>query len=423
MKNDANKVTLTFTGDVMCLREQIHSVDCSHGTRSYSDIFAHASRLWKDSDYVVGNLETPVAGACLGYASRAMSFNAPDEFLDAVRKSGIDFVSLANNHCMDRGIRGLETTVRKVRAAGIDMTGAYLSQDESHDVFVKEIKGIRFAIIGCTYAFNRGPEDVERLRDEDWRVDVLTALSFDGAPLPSAWRRLVSGLEPHVLKTIRRAVHEEYSGRRPTYLSDAIYPKRIGKAVDEKYERRILDKIARARQLADFVICLPHIGGQYNPAPGEYQKRTMKLFADCGVDLIVANHAHTPLRCEVFPCGRLGAYALGNFCFTPGVGYYESETLADYSVLLNVTVEKCVKGAAIVGADFSVLKSLPDGNGGALVMPVSELHARERNLFARERLAIENEVAVNRFRGGAETVGVQEKYEYRIKGMNVLEGT
>lgn len=415
MKNSKDEVTLTFTGDIMCLPQQISSVEKSCGTRSYGDMFSQVSSLWRDSDYVVGNLETPVAGPEMRYASASMSFNAPDAFLEAVRASGVDFVSLANNHCMDRGINGLERTIRKVKSSGLDFTGAYLTEKDSDRVFVKEIKGIRFAFISCTYAFNRSLESVQRLRDEQWRVDVLTALSFDGAPIPGAIRRFLSKAEPRFSKAIRRALREEYSGgRKACYQADAIYPRRIGKEVDRQYEERIRDKIIQAKKTADFVICLPHIGGQYNPAPGEYQKYTMKWMSDCGADLVIANHAHTPLRCERFSNGVLGAYALGNFCFTPGVGFYEPEHLAEYSVLLNVTVDRMEGRVCYKRANFSVLKSVPDGHGGAIVNPIPKLYSQTQNLFEREKLVLENEAVVNRFSGGSLSVGINDSYVYPL---------
>lgn len=403
-----NNVLLTFCGDIMCLREQISAV--THGRQTYNDMFSCVRPLLDRSDYVVGNFETPLAGATCGFASGQMSFNAPDGFLEAVQWAGFDFLTLANNHCMDRGIVGLERTIRQIRLAGLGTTGAYLTREESEQICVKVIGEIRFAFVSCTYAFNQSPDILGK--DDDWRIDLLTGLSIGGVPKRDTLRSRLARVQPRLLVALRRAWAEVYKGRHQSYAADTIYPKRIGTLKDEIYRERIYRKIQAVKKVADVVIVLPHIGGQYNPAPGEFQKKTMHWMSESGADLIVANHAHVPLRCERFPSGAIGAYALGNFCFTPGVGYYLPGALAEYSVALHVKFIKDEIGVRLGPVTFSVLKSVSNGYGGAVVVPVPQLLSETHDLFARERLILENEAVVNRFRGGSSTVAVAEEYTF-----------
>ena len=52
----------------------------------------------RESDLVVGNLETVFAGEEAGYTNDVYSFNTPDRFVCSMKSAGIDYVSTANNH-------------------------------------------------------------------------------------------------------------------------------------------------------------------------------------------------------------------------------------------------------------------------------------------------------------------------------------
>lgn len=84
------------------------SLDKKTGIYNYDRIFEKVAYVLKDSDYVVGNLETPIAGEELEYTKEPTVFNTPLAFAQSIKKAGFDFVSIANNHCLDRGVIGLK---------------------------------------------------------------------------------------------------------------------------------------------------------------------------------------------------------------------------------------------------------------------------------------------------------------------------
>ena len=402
-----NTIKLTFLGDLMCLAPQVVAIRRSGS--SYDDIFARVKHLWADSDYVMANLETPVAGRVGEYSQGQMSFNAPTEFLKAARDAGIDFVSLANNHCLDRGINGLDETLRCVRDVGLDSSGAYLTEDESRAIFVKALRGEKVAIVCSTYGING--YDASGLPDESlWKVDVLTRGSITHVPTRFEFAKQVySRIVPEWIKSLRRAIRSELTGKPSIVpIADSIHPDQVGRLADKVVEDRIRDKIERARKQATVVISLPHIGGQYNPAPGTFQKYTMDWMADAGADVIVANHAHRPLRSSYIGACTFAAYALGNFCFTPGVGYYLNNVLADYSVVLNILYD--LSEHRISGITFHTVKSVVREDGVATVVPVYELYAETKDSASRESLEMENEAVVNCFSGNTTTANILPVY-------------
>lgn len=399
-------VKITFLGDIMCLMQQIAAINRSKS--SYDEVFADVRGLWADSDYVVGNLETPVAPS-VQKASGMMTFNAPRSFAQALKSAGVDFLSLANNHCMDRGSAGLDETITVLRGLDIESSGAYLNKEDSEQVFVKNIAGVRTAFVCSTYGIN-GLDEAGLPQNLSWKVDSLTRGSITHVPERyKILRRLISGIIPERIKLLRRVLMHGAlsSGVHP--VTDSIHPRQIGRQEDAPCVARIRDKIKKAKELADVVIALPHVGGQYNFGPGDFQKHTVRWMSDAGADVIVANHAHKPLRTESLPKGSFVAYALGNFCFTPGVGYYLPNVLADYSVVLNVFIDKV--SHKVCRISFHTIKSVVRKDGVSIVVPVADLYAKTDDVRDRERLEMENEAVVNCFRGCNASVDIAAEYD------------
>ena len=105
-------VNISFTGDILP-NERMNNI--LNG--DYSKCFKRAGKL-KNCDYLVGNLETPVAGEELRYTHERYCFNTPDGILDSLKETGFDMLTLANNHCMDRGEEGILNTLESCRRYG-----------------------------------------------------------------------------------------------------------------------------------------------------------------------------------------------------------------------------------------------------------------------------------------------------------------
>jgi poly-gamma-glutamate synthesis protein (capsule biosynthesis protein) len=69
-----------------------------------------------------------------------------------------------------------------------------------------------------------------------------------------------------------------------------------------------------AREAADVVIAMPHMGPEDSPVPQEYQQRFARLAVEAGADLVVGNHTHVVQGMQVID-GVQVFYGLGNFVF------------------------------------------------------------------------------------------------------------
>ena len=100
-----NKVatgTILAAGDIMFHIPQVKSAyDSNSETYDFRDVFKYVKKYIDSSDLSLANFETVTAGGDVKY-SGFPNFNSPKETLEAIKYSGFDILSTANNHCLDQ---------------------------------------------------------------------------------------------------------------------------------------------------------------------------------------------------------------------------------------------------------------------------------------------------------------------------------
>ena len=76
---------ITVVGDIMCEPPILHAAKKPDGTYDFSPMYEKVKPLFSKSDYVIGNMETVLAGEEAGYTENFFSFNAPDSFGEALK--------------------------------------------------------------------------------------------------------------------------------------------------------------------------------------------------------------------------------------------------------------------------------------------------------------------------------------------------
>ena len=176
---------ITFLGDIMAEPPVLKAAKRKNGY-DFRGVFAHTKKLLEQSDYVVGNLETPLAGKEVGYTNTHLCFNAPDEYADALVDAGVKLVSTANNHVFDRGYEGMERTIRVLDEKGIAHTGTFLPGTTRQEACYFELGGTTFALIAYTYGTNYEGQYLAEGKYEG-TVNLLSHQTSD-TYLPGVWR-------------------------------------------------------------------------------------------------------------------------------------------------------------------------------------------------------------------------------------------
>lgn len=80
-------------------------------------------KILEDADYRICNLEVPLVDVSAPIKKSGPALIASTETIKGYRKLNIDLVTLANNHIMDQGIKGLESTISTLDSIGIKHIG------------------------------------------------------------------------------------------------------------------------------------------------------------------------------------------------------------------------------------------------------------------------------------------------------------
>lgn len=243
-------ITLLFAGDLMQHGPQIKAAEIK-GAYDYSSYFHALKGEISKADIAVANLEVTLGGKpYVGYPR----FSAPDGFIYAVKQAGFDVLLTANNHCMDRGQKGLERTIRMLDSLHLKHVGTYKNKTErlKHYPLMVEKNGFKIAFLNYTYDTN-------------------------GLPV----------ISPNVVNIIDK----------------------------EQIKKDIL--AARCLR-PDVIIACMHWGIEYQTLPRQTEKELAEWMVHMGVDHVIGSHPHVlqPIEAHedsITPERHLIVYSLGNF--------------------------------------------------------------------------------------------------------------
>ncbi len=156
------RARLLFGGDLMQHLPQVEAAQRAAAAKGvegfdYSESFAALKARFRAADLVVVNFETTLTERepYTGYPL----FRSPVALARAMREAGVHVALLANNHCCDGGLRGVQTTVRELAGHGIRHTGLFvdsLDYEHRNPLYLK-CNGIRLALLDYTYGTNGMP--------------------------------------------------------------------------------------------------------------------------------------------------------------------------------------------------------------------------------------------------------------------------
>lgn len=153
-KPDPITIHMSAFGDTMCHLTNIkNAYDASKKDYDFSNVFKNVRSYLKDADITIGNLETTFAGSSRGYTGYP-TFNAPEVLGQNLKDMGVDVLTTANNHCMDKGNSGLVSTLDYLDKYEISHTGTARSEEEQNSILIKDVNGIKIAFLSYTYGTN-----------------------------------------------------------------------------------------------------------------------------------------------------------------------------------------------------------------------------------------------------------------------------
>ncbi|MFC1599479.1 CapA family protein [Patescibacteria group bacterium] len=212
-----NVVTLLGFGDVM-LGRYVRTLMDANGM-DYP--FRNVGQL-RGTDFVHANLEGPIKEVRV-HTGKAIEFRFKPDIVWPLKESGINIVSIANNHALDQGWTGREDTKKHLNIAGVRYFGHPKNEIEDN-AYITEVSGKKFAFVGfddVVYKINgdEARELIARLDGEvdyvvvsvHWGVEYVHTPTTRKVNFAHDWidngADLIIGHHPHVVQTM-----EVYNG-------------------------------------------------------------------------------------------------------------------------------------------------------------------------------------------------------------------
>ncbi|MFJ9950409.1 CapA family protein [Kitasatospora sp. NPDC091207] len=239
-------ITVAFAGDVHFEGR----TEARLAVKAPEPALGPISATLSDADLAVLNLETAITDRGAP-ESKTYTFRTSPKALTALKDSGVDVVSMANNHAVDFGADGLADTLAAKDSSPIPIVGVGRNAKEAYAPYVTTVRGVKVAVVAAS--------QVEDLTNQKWRA---------GATKPG-----------------------------------------IASALDSA---ALLKAVGEAKKQAPVVLVYLHWGDEGKACPTGAQTAIAKKLATAGATAVVGTHAHTMLGSGMLGSTYIG-YGFGNF--------------------------------------------------------------------------------------------------------------
>ena len=280
-EQEDNTIELLAVGDNIAHKTIRETGMRDDGPWNYDQVYAHVKEDVEAADLAVVTQET-IFVEDRNNVSGYPTFGTPPEFGDALVNTGFDVVASATNHSLDKGTDSIEYTMNWWKENHPDISVLGL-----HD---SEEAASEIPVITC----------------KDLKLAMLDyTYGLNGLELPQ-------GKE---------------------YMVDVF---------DEEQAR---EDIRQAKELADVVIVVMHVGVEYDQDVDEETREWTDIFLEEGVDIVIGSHPHVVRTMETLT-GEDGHkmlvyYSLGNFTST------QTDLPSLMGAMAKITVRKNVETGQI----------------------------------------------------------------------------
>ncbi|MED3551930.1 CapA family protein [Cytobacillus praedii] len=176
-KSYSETITLAAIGDIL-IHDWVYNDAKTSAGYNFIPMFQHIKQTLQQPDLLLANQETILGGKEIGISSYPL-FNSPQEVGDALKDAGIDIVSTANNHSLDKGEKGLVTSLHYLDTISLPHVGTYRNAEEKQQLKILSTKGIQVAYLSYTYGTNgipvpKGKEFLVNLIDRKSMKEEIT---------------------------------------------------------------------------------------------------------------------------------------------------------------------------------------------------------------------------------------------------------
>jgi len=224
-----SSITMGAIGDVLIHRPVYQDAKIKDGVYDFKPMLRNVKDVLSKPNFTIANQESMIGGTEIGLSSYP-TFNSPFEVADALKDAGVDLVTIANNHTLDRGEKAIYNAISHYEKIGMHYVGGHKSYEDRETLRIINVNGIKLGFLSYTYGTNGIPvpkdkpyfvnlidrqkmkEDISKMKG---KVDVIVANMHWGLeyqPFPSNEQKelarflanegvhVIVGHHPHVLQ-------------------------------------------------------------------------------------------------------------------------------------------------------------------------------------------------------------------------------
>ncbi|WP_214777353.1 CapA family protein [Exiguobacterium sp. s22] len=216
-------------GDVL-LHDNVYDAARTDDGFDFDSAFEQVAPILKRADITIANQESMIGGSEIGLSSYP-AFNSPFEIGDTLKRSGVDLVTTANNHSLDRGVQAIENSIGHWNAIGIPYTGSFLSAEDKANIRTLTANDISFSFLAYTYGTNgivpKQPYhvnyiDLAQMRPEIERAEQSTDLTVVSLHFGTEYERLPNETQTELAQSLADLGVDIIIGHHPHVLQPPI---------------------------------------------------------------------------------------------------------------------------------------------------------------------------------------------------------
>ncbi|MCM3584434.1 CapA family protein [Mesobacillus maritimus] len=148
-------VTLGAIGDIL-IHDRVYMDAQVKDGYDFTPMLANVKEILVRPDLLLANQETILGGIEIGLSGYP-TFNSPREVGDALIDAGVDIVSTANNHTLDKGEKGVQSSMNYLNQVGLPYVGSFKNVEDKNRLRILNHNGVNIAYLSYTYGTNGIP--------------------------------------------------------------------------------------------------------------------------------------------------------------------------------------------------------------------------------------------------------------------------
>lgn len=146
---ELRSATIRSLGEIMVQQDVLNAAR-TETSYDFTPMFEYISDVIGDADWTVADVEGPMDNRPDSAYSGSNPYNTPPQIILALKNAGVDMLTLANAHSLDRYFEGLQQTIANCEEVPIEYIGAFSSQEAFETAKVIDINGINVGFLNYT---------------------------------------------------------------------------------------------------------------------------------------------------------------------------------------------------------------------------------------------------------------------------------